>query len=69
MTPVKSAQQQETVQIEKIAIKETKFKENLLWKPSEEQNEKSKMTEFMRHVNKQHNLSKIKNILTIINYL
>ena len=62
MTPVKSAQQQETVQIEKIAIKETKFKENLLWKPSEEQNEKSKMTEFMRHVNKQHNLSKIKNI-------
>lgn len=58
MTPVKSAQQQETVQIEKINFKEAKGKENLLWRPNEEQKGKSKMSEFLRHVNKQYNLSK-----------
>lgn len=61
MTPVKSAQQEEisVVQSNK-KMKINKKEENLLWKPSEEQKEKSKMVEFMRHINKQQNLSTLK---------
>lgn len=62
MTPVKSAaaapQQQEISEISQTKkIKIIENENNLLWQPSEEEKEKSKMTEFMRFVNKQHNLS------------
>lgn len=57
MTPVKSAQQQEISVQSSKKMKITEKEENLLWQPSEEQKEKGKMTEFMRHINKQHNLS------------
>lgn len=55
MTPVKSPHPQEK-NIKKVKI--TEMNRNLsLWTPTEEQKEKSKMMEFMRHINKQYNLS------------
>lgn len=60
MTPVKSPQQfeiSENSQVKKMKI--IGNVENLLWKPAEEDKEKTKMMEFMRHINKQYNLSTI----------
>jgi hypothetical protein len=58
MTPVKSTtQQQEFAAHFNNQIKLNEKEENLLWQPSKEQREKSKMTKFMGHINKQYNLS------------
>lgn len=67
MTPVKSPHQQEK-NSKKVKITE-KNEYSPLWTPTEEQKEHSKMMEFMRHLNKQYNLSNTNPFISFFIYI